>query len=153
MNRDAELKVQAWLDGELSGAEAAQTERLVQADPEAQVRVRHYRTLKRLLASAEPAVPLPVSREQYWAGLQWQIDRLESRRTPSHPRRLPAWLRLWFPIGATAAVVAALLLNFAPSSPIPRAAYAEIESPLEEISAIIFRSESEQMTVVWLASY
>jgi anti-sigma factor RsiW len=156
MNSDAKLKFIAFLDGQLPGNEASAMERLLANDPEARAMADQWRALKRLLAAGESAAPLPAAREQYWGEIARRLDGLEAeerRRAPARQgRRLPWWVRLFAPVTAGAAVVLALVFGLA-SRPNVSLTYAEVESPLDDAGAIIFHSETEQMTVVWVDTH
>ncbi len=155
MTEDARLKLQAWVDGELSAADAREVARWVERDPEAAALVGQLRALRHWLAAGEPARAVPESREFYWA----QIARQLTPRPLAVPDRA-AWTGWWRPARAwlipVAAVLVGLLVWWAPSRlPAQNAAVRppEIETPPTELGTFTFRSEAEQMTVVWVNSY
>jgi anti-sigma factor RsiW len=152
MNIDTCLKIQSWIDGELPADEAVEVGRLVAADPEAGAWARSLRALKTGIRGNELSRPVPVGREQYWGGIATALDDpLEATIKPDRKHR-PWWLTVLAPLGAaTAAVVALVLVGFPdPVPPQAPQAYAEIVDPLDDVSSFTFRSESEQMTVVWV---
>ncbi len=150
------LKLQAQLDGELAPDEARDVVALLQRDAEARALFDELKGTRRLLATHQPELQLPESREFYWSKIRREIERAE--REPE-PRPRPAWsvghwLRLALPACA-ALLFAALLLHrfvFAPhSSSALFAVGDEIETPLEEQESFTFRSESAHLTVVWVS--
>ena len=62
MKHDLELKLQAWLDGELPAAEAEEMRRLAAADPQAAGLLAELRNTKAALLQNEPSVIVPEPR-------------------------------------------------------------------------------------------
>ncbi|MCP5518182.1 MAG: hypothetical protein H7A45_13090 [Verrucomicrobiales bacterium] len=150
MNHDARLKLQAFLDGQLPPGEASAMQRLIETDPEARTFRADWTAMKRLLAVGEPVVEVPASREQYWHEIARQLEAaIPPPRSSRASWGLPWWLRVLAPVTAGVAVIAALILSL-PAKPDASGSYAEVESPLNDVGAMIFRSESERMTVVWV---
>jgi anti-sigma-K factor RskA len=152
MNPETQLKLQAWLDGELPPAEAPAMARLAESDRDAAALVAELRRTTAALANNELARPLPESREFFWSKVERGI--LAGRGLPSGRSR-PLWLSWWFRFLAPAGIVAALaIVLFTPIFGVHRgahlAALEEIESPLDDVSVFTFRSETERMTVVWV---
>ena len=151
MNHEAALKIQAWVDGELPAPAARQVAAWVERDPDAATLAATLRHARSALREGEPEYSAPVSREFYWSAIERRIDGRQTpqRQTPGAPF---AWLARWFiPAGILAALTLALVLpalrdQFAP----PLKWASEIESPLDDISSVTFRSESEGITVVWV---
>ncbi len=155
MNHQEQLKLQAWLDGELGPADVRDVARRVARDPEAAALARELKLTRQWLAAGEVPRTVPEPREFYWA----QIARRLEPRAPLAPSPAPAGpvLRRWLGwlIPATAAGLLAAGWLVPRLAPAQRVAVqpAEIETPTDEIGTITFRSESEQMTVVWINSY
>lgn len=158
MKRQQELELQAYLDGELSGSDAARVgERLAQ-DPEARRLISELSWTRSVLASHEPEMTLPESREFYWSKIEKAITRTEA------PERggfgLP-WLELilgWRRFLAPASGLALTLMlvfsvmkfyDWTPADPFPRY-LTQVENPTEEMGSFSFRSQSENVFVVWL---
>jgi anti-sigma factor RsiW len=159
ITHETELKLQAYLDGELPAGEANVIADLLGRDAGAQALYQELRIAKSLLAGNEPERNLPESREFYWSKVQRQIERMES--TAAHGLTEPAasawWPRFLAPAGllAALAVFVAVALR-SPESGEPVLALDdshEIETPLEETSSFSFRSEAAAMTVVWVDSH
>ena len=160
MNSDTQLKVQAYLDNELSAAEARKVAGLISADREAQELFALLRSTRELLAANEPEIKLEESRDFYWSKIRRQIER-EGRVEPvSHAR--PFWMRLLAPLAGTAALFALLIsvmdsdTRIAADKPADtlavRPLYGEIEDLAPEMSSVTFRSEEQGVTVVWLSA-
>jgi len=159
INHEKELKLQAYLDGELSADEAKATADLLGRDAGAQALCQELRVAKSLLAGNELERKLPESREFYWSKIQRQIDRAESMQADglTEPSASHWWPRFLAPAGVLAAlaVFVAVVLR-SPEGGGPFLALDdshEIETPLEETSSFSFRSEAAAMTVVWVDSH
>src|SRR6266404_5726722 len=99
MNREQQLKLQAWVDGELSASEARQIAGFLAADKEAQAIVSELGIAKDILANNEPAAKLPESREFYWNKIHREIERLERTGAESRPVSwIFSWRRLLAPL-------------------------------------------------------
>jgi anti-sigma factor RsiW len=153
---DLALKLQAHLDGELPPDEAREVVALLQRDTRARALFDELKATRRLLVGNETAVPVPESREFYWSKIRRELERLEPQ-AESRPRASWGrfrWLRLAVPVGA-ALVLGALVLQrpsvgSRPGSA-PFAIGDEVETPLEELTSVTFRSESARLTVVWVS--
>src|SRR5881296_2996806 len=78
INHETELKLQAYLDGELSPGEAKTVADLLRRDAGAQALYQELRIAKSLLAENELERKLPESGEFYWSKIRRQIEREES---------------------------------------------------------------------------
>src|SRR5438034_2667478 len=98
MRHEDELKLQAYLDEELSGRQSRAVADSLAKDQEAQALVVELRNTSAALEGNEPLVPTPDSREFYWSKIQREIRRLE---TAPETRTLPlfTWLKrkYWVP--------------------------------------------------------
>ncbi len=153
MNENTELKIQALLDGELDSSERGSIETLLRHDPAARASYDALRATRALLRDAEPDHPLPESVDFHWSKIRRQIESSSPEREA--PARRPAsWSSLWLRLAVPglAALVVALVLARPPWQARIKAAYHphEVESPLQEMNAITFHSESANMTVVWV---
>ena len=156
---EKELKLQAYLDGELSAGEAKAIADLMGRDAGVQALYQELRSAKSLLAGNELERKLPESCEFYWSKIQRQINRVEPAQADG--RTEPAASRWWPRFLAPAGVLAALAVFVAVVLRSPEGGQAflalddshEIETPLEETSSFSFRSEAAAMTVVWVDSH
>jgi anti-sigma factor RsiW len=151
MKAELELKLQAYLDGELSVGEAREVEASLARDSEAQQLLTELRTTVGVLRDNEPQVTLPESRDFYWSKIERAIERAE-------PEPVAPLLAFWYslrrilvPVAGVALVlflgIASLKVNTASD---PLAHLVEVESLSEHVSSFSFRSQSQNMFVVWL---
>ncbi len=130
INHETELKLQAYLDGELSSSEAMAVGELAARD-----------------------------QEVYWSKIRRQIEREEQAQNAEQGKTAasPWWIRFWVPAGVVGALVVFVALALRnPQASGPALAMDdshEIETPLEETSSFSFRSEAAAMTVVWVDSH
>jgi anti-sigma factor RsiW len=153
MNTDLLLQLQSWIDGELSDVQAAEMEARMRKDPQLRALAAELRGVRRLLRDGESRREPPCPPEFYWQGIERELGPAPApaEPAPAPARRLPGWLRVLLPVSAGAAALLALFLSLPGIfSTHPSGAYAEIETPLADISSITFRSETEHMTIVWV---
>ena len=151
MDYNEQLKLQAWLDGELSEAEAREVTERVAGDREAAAMVEELRHTREALAGFETGIQLPESREFFWSKVQREIQRLE---TPA-PRlaRAPLFTllrRFLVPVSAVALVFAATVILIRPAGPFGGTTGADIETALHDSGAFTYRDYSAGTTLVWL---
>jgi anti-sigma factor RsiW len=148
-----ELKLQAYLDGELSEHEAREVSAWLEANADARALSTELSQTRLLLRGNEPEASLPETREFYWSKIEREIARLEAEPARAS---LPWWLALvrrhlaivsGTGVAALLAFTAALQMNWVSPDLLE-----EIENPLEETSSFSFRSESQKMTVVWISN-
>jgi anti-sigma factor RsiW len=154
MNQETKLKLQAYLDNELSDTDARNVAALLDHDPELRALHAELTELKTALAGNELEVKVPESREFYWSKIERAIHQ-ESQKRPAQSflSGYPWWVRLCAPaLGVAMLLVAALALVKLTTGPSRVSYLHEIESPLEDTSAISFHSEAAGMTVVWVQS-
>ena len=159
INHQTELKLQAYLDGELSPGEVRAITHLLESDAGAQGLYQELKAARSLLAGNELERKLPESREFYWSKIQRQIERMESTQgvEAAESAASPWWTRFLAPAGVVAAL--AVFVAVALRSPEGGRSFLalddsyEIETPLEETSSFSFRSEAAAMTVVWVDSH
>jgi anti-sigma factor RsiW len=149
MDFETELKLQAFLDGELSETEARATAKLLAQDQEATLLLGELRNTRQALKGSEAIVQLPESREFYWSKISRQIEGLgrpeRAEQKPSFILRLQRFL-----VPLSGAVAVTVLLAIALLNGGSGAALGETELANEDMGAITFRSDSEGITTVWL---
>ena len=151
MNTESQLKLQAHLDGELTGQDARQIADWAGKDGEARGLLAELQQTRALLRANEPARQVPESREFYWSKIEREILRVEKAAERASVPTLPWWRRYWAPLCAASAVCALMILTLNPVM-LSRPGAEEFDNPLEEASTVTFRSEKEKTTVVWLVS-
>jgi anti-sigma factor RsiW len=149
INYDFQLKIQAYLDGELSAAEAAEVMDRLARDPEAQSLLAELQNTNGALAGHDSELKLPETREFFWSKIEREIAR-PSQSPASVPRM--SWVDLLFrrlvPVGGVA-VLSCLLVMLAFRSGSASAQPAEIELASDDMGTYTFRDQKERMTMVW----
>lgn len=168
-NLERELKLQAYLDGELPAAEAAEVERWLDQDAEMLALSTELRHTKDAFAVGELAVKCPETREFYWSKIARSIEADERQAERAAAVEVPWWRKLLVPVGALAAVVVTLAtLQMQPQTgeagghkkPTELAkelnkainqidSAVEVEQKDDSMGAITFSDNSEGVTVVW----
>lgn len=160
MNGELQLKLQAWVDGELAGDEARRLEALVANDQAAAALVKELQMTHGFLAGHEPIRAVPASREFYWSQIRRQIEREEA---PAAAMAAPAgWTvflgalrRFMIPASGLALVmlVGALSVKyFGPASFEEAMPMIEVENLSADMSSISYRSHADKMFVVYVYS-
>ena len=153
MNDETKIKLQAYLDGELSGREARQISELLESDAEAKSFFAELQFVKTAMHGNELELKLPETREFYWSKIQREIERGTkeiSTRVPAFAWWKPAYVRF---AGGLAAVCALLMVSFIAFNGGSPAKFAFVPGEIEgngEMGAITYHSNAEGMTVVYL---
>jgi len=147
MKHELELKVQAWLDGELSGREAARIADWVARDSEAGAMAAELGAIRKAMAHSELIVPLPESREFHWSKIERQIRQESFAANRPAVSWLIRWRRFLAPVAGVAALGCVLTLAVQQT---PRPTFDEISSVDDSMEAVTFHDQSAGMTVVWL---
>jgi len=151
MDMESQLKLQAFLDGELPESEAREVANLVARDKEAAALLAELRNTRQALAGFETVLPLPESREVFWSKVQREIERQEARQPAEahRPSLLAQWRRFIISAGAIAAVILVALIGVGPLGSGPSST--EAESAMADPGAFTYRDYSAQATLVWLS--
>ncbi len=160
MNRELQLKLQAGVDGELTGEDARRMEALVAGDREAASLVGDLRMTRTVLTQNEPERAVPASREFYWSQIRRGIERGDvAESVPAAPEGMDvfwgALRRFMVPASGLALVmlVAALSVKyFSPTSLEEAVQMIEVENLSEDMSSISYRSHADKMFVVYVYS-
>lgn len=147
MNEERQLKLQAFLDGELPENEAREVSAWLAQDEEATALLKELRNTRQAIKNTEAGVRLPESREFYWSKIQREIDR--SERAPVQVRRPSLFERLrrvLVPAGAFAIVIVAGVLMF---RGMPNGA--ESEMAVADSGAFTYRDYANGTTLVWVS--
>lgn len=154
MTEEQQLKLQAFLDGELSEKEARDVAAWLARDAEASDLLAELRNTRKALADYEPALKLPESREFYWSKIQREIQRLEPVEAPAKSVSIFALLRrVLVPLGSVAVLVIAGVLayqRFGNHGETPRAQVSAMLA-VADAGAIHYRDQAQGMTVIWLS--
>ena len=152
MDYKLQLKLQAFLDGELPESEANQVAQWVAGDREAAALEQEMRHTRNALREFETAIKLPESRDFFWSKIEREIRRLETPAAEAAPMSFFAyWRRFLAPASALALVLVGGILFTRPAGLIGRNATAEIETALADAGAFTYRDYSAGTTLVWLS--
>ena len=155
MNLDQQLKLQAFLDGELPEREAREILAWTQSDAGAAALLSELKHTRQAITQSEPHLVLPESREFYWSKIQREIGRLEPRKASGSTNSIFGLLgRFLLPASALAALAIALIVaypHFRPTAQTTVANASEVETSLADADAITYRDEQENTTLIWLS--
>jgi anti-sigma factor RsiW len=146
MKHDLELKVQAWLDGELPDKEALRIGEWVAGDAEASALAAELGCVRQAMFRNEAAGALGESREFYWGKIERQIQHEAGGRRTGDLPWYARWRQYMAPLAGAAALACVLLMAVWQSAP----TFDEISSTGEGMEAVTFHDQSAEMTVVWL---
>lgn len=151
MKEDLQLKLQAYLDGELSASEAKSVTSWLAKDAAARHLFVELTNTRAALLSHEPDIKLPESREFYWSKIRRQIDREETVapavKTISIMERIR---RLLVPASAVAAMMIGLMVI---QNQLGQGGYAAFEASgvHEDSETFTYRDYESGTTLVWLS--
>jgi anti-sigma factor RsiW len=150
MTEEQQLKLQAFLDGELPEEDAREVADWVARDAEATDLLGELRNTRKALADFEPELKLPESREFYWSKIQREIQRVEPIPVPAKSASVFALLRRVFvPLGAVAVAAIAGVLAFQQFG--GHGTYpTQVNAMLADVGAFTYRDQAQGMTVIWL---
>ena len=113
MNHETELKLQAYLDGELSESEAAAIREMLARDPQARSVTDALEATRTILLANEPELKVPETREFYWSKIRRQIELGEEQGAVANAgQAAPAWwLRFLAPAGLLAVLIVLIALS------------------------------------------
>ena len=152
MNTELQMRIEAWLDGELDAAAAAELSALLDSDPQARAYVDQLRKLR---VDLREEASLSVSAAAAWA----EFRQREAALAPDRPSSLFGIPRL---LGACAAILAIgmgrwLALRDAGAPGQHKASMEELansvqllETDIEGASPVVYIDEPSGWTVVWV---
>lgn len=151
MDNQSELKLQAYLDGELPEGERATMESWLARDPEAVALLAELRQTNAAFKMFGDELKLPESREFYWSKIEREIGR-QAQREPATKRQswLTAWRRFLVPASGLAVLALVLVASLQMNTSRPTQAI-ELEMTLPNSNATTYRDETERMTLVWFS--
>src|SRR5262245_850599 len=151
MDYEAQLKLQAYLDGELPEKEAREVANWLAKDKEAVALHAELRNTRQALAGFEVGRELPESREFFWSKIEREIQRVEqhapARRQPSMFANWRGLLRAATGVAVVAlvAVVANRELGFVGGRG------PELEAALTDSDTFTYRDYKAGATLVWMS--
>ncbi len=152
MNEEQQLKLQAFLDGELPEKEAREISAWLARDEEATALSRELRNTRQALKSSEASVRLPESREFYWSKIQREIER--SERMPAPAKRsslLQTLLRVLVPASAVVTLAIAGIIAGKQFSFRPVAGSPDSEMTVADSGTFTYHDYANGTTLVWVS--
>jgi anti-sigma factor RsiW len=152
IDHDSQLKLQAFLDGELPEGEARAVANRLAQDKEAAALLGELRHTREALTAGQPALRLPESREFYWSKIQREIQRQDAQAPAPGPATplLARLRRLLMP--ATGIALLAIAGLFATGGlTFLRPHVPGIETALDDTGAFTYHDDSAGATLVWLS--
>jgi anti-sigma factor RsiW len=144
MEYETQLKLQAYLDGELPESEARVVSAQIAQDPEAKALLGELQWSREALKGFETELKLPEAREFYWSKLERQLRTDAPAAQPASSLAIWSWMRrLLAP--ATAVAFLLLLLTVSPRSE------SGIETASSDSGAFTYRNSAAGTTLVWLS--
>lgn len=147
MDQNLQLKIQAFLDGELAESEAREVAALIAADAGAAALHRELKQTRGALAGFESDIKVPETREFYWSRINREISKLEpvapTQAAPTFWRMLAGWLK---PLGAVAAVALVGLLAWHQTA---SGTGDTLVTAQMDADSITFQNDENGVTFVW----
>ncbi|MDD5140900.1 MAG: hypothetical protein PHY43_11640 [Verrucomicrobiales bacterium] len=161
MNQEQQLKLQAFLDGELPEREAREILAWTQRDGAAAALLAELKNTREAMVKSEPHLSVPESREFFWSKIEREIQRLEPRTAETPGTSVFVALRRWLlpAVAVSALVIAGVIVHFkaptiAPPARVTNVADADaptVETTLANSDATTYRDASEGTTLVWFS--
>lgn len=151
MTEEQQLKLQAFLDGELPEKDAGEVAEWAARDAEAAALLGELRNTREALADFGRELKLPESREFYWSKIRREIERLEPVQARAKSFSFSALLRrVLAPAGALAVLVIAGVFAFQQLGG-HAAPPVHVSAMLGDMGAFTYRDQAQGMTVIWLS--
>jgi anti-sigma factor RsiW len=155
MNEQEQLKLQAYLDGELAGWEREQVATMIEVRDDARALLEELQHTRAALRQGEPDRRLDCTREFYWSGVEQGIQNPLPEPVTISRDGWFAWLRQHLaPVAGAVAAAAVLIVTVAVFSFHTGAAPALVESEWEVLhpntGMVNFRDYQNGVTVVML---
>ncbi len=158
MNQEQQLKLQAFLDGELPEREAHEILAWTQRDREAAALLAELKNTRLAMMKAEPSLSMLESREFFWSKIEREIQRQETRSEPMSGVSILSKLRRWLlPASAVATVIiAGMIAHFNNASKVIVQSMNDADTPVVETTlastaATTYRDAGEGTTLVWFS--
>lgn len=151
MTEEQQLKLQAFIDGELPEKEAREIASWLARDGDATALAGELRNTRGALKGFEPTRPLPESREFYWSKIKREIEHSAPVAAPAPAFSLSTLLRRVFaPLGAVAMLTIGgfFVMQQMRGGGNPAV---QVNAVLADAGAYTYRDQSQGLTVVWLS--
>lgn len=152
MKQDLQLKLQAYLDGELPSSEAKAVSVLLTQDADARALLAELTNTHSALAGFESEIKLPESREFYWSKIVRDIQR-QDLSVPKHPPApIFAFLRrLAIPSGVMVTLLMGVLVVRQQLGIDSRFTAMENDTAQADAGTFTYRDFASGTTLVWLS--
>src|SRR5262245_32299815 len=150
MTEEQQLKLQAFLDGELPESDRQEMAAWLARDADATALLGELKNTRNALKGFEPEMKLPESREFYWSKIKREIGRTAPEPAVAPKASLFTWFRrALMPLGAVAALVLVGIITLHSYSsgnhlPIPMTANVMVGP---DANAFTYRDDAQDMTV------
>ena len=152
MKTEEMMRLQAYLDNEVSSAEGREIASWIARDSEAKGLYEELKATKTLLAPEnELAATVPDSRDFYWSKIAREIERVEREPARENAPR-PWWVRILAPVAGAAALALFVFTSISINGPGRSMAVGSQREVSATDSSITFYSPEQKMTVVWISS-
>jgi anti-sigma factor RsiW len=156
MNHEQQLKLQAFLDGELPESEAREILSWTQRDSAAATLLAELKNTRATMTQAEPHLSVPESREFFWSKIEREIERQEPAASAPGISIFTALRRWLLPaVAVSAVVIAGMVAHFnVPKATVGTVADADeptVETTLANSDATTYRDAGEGTTLVWFS--
>lgn len=150
IEREAQFRLMAYMDGELSEREAAEVREWLSHERETQALLSELQATARAFSGHEAGLKLPETREFYWSKIQREIERLERTPEAAGSTSLWSWLMAhWVPAGGVALLSCLLALLMLSPGRATGNQLAELEMTSDDMGAYTYRDQQQRMTMVW----
>ena len=152
MKEDIQLKLQAYLDGELPAQEANTVTELLANDDHARGLLAELTNTRNAIVAHDAEIKVPATREFYWSGIRREIERAEKSSPATSPEIsiFAAIRRMLVPASGVAAVLLAVMLAGHQFHSPSGAFREEVETTFEDSGAFTYRDYSSGTTLVWM---
>ena len=152
MKTEEMMRLQAYLDNEVSSAEGREIASWIARDSEAKALYEELKATKTLLAPEnELAATVPDGRDFYWSKIAREIERVEREPAREQTAR-PWWVRILAPAAGAAALALFVFTSISVNGPGRSIAGGPQREVSSTDSSITFYSPEQKMTVVWISS-
>ena len=152
MKQDLQLKLQAYLDGELPSSDAKAVSALLAQDVDARALLAELTHTRSALAGFESEIKLPETREFYWSKIARDIQRQDTSVAKHPPASIFTLLRrLALPSGVMVTLLMGVLMVKQQFGIDPRFAVVENETAEADAGTFTYRDFASGTTLVWLA--
>jgi len=151
---ETQLKVQALVDGELTGREAEELRGRLETDAGLKEFYERLTAVRELMAGAELPRTLPESGDFHWSQISKAIEREERQaKHLARPVSGANWLLRWvLPLAGIACLMLLFTLQQTtkPNLSISLGSDHELELSIDDLDVMTFNTGDDAMSVVWL---